>query len=536
MKRAALILCIFLLSNFVYTHVFCQYSSGYVYASEGSPGLDTKLDKYISLDLRDMDVVDVYKFLALRGGFNVTISKNIIGRVTLYLKQVSIRDALDIISLSNNLGYSVFGQNIIYVMTEEEYMTHYGKRFADKRSVRIIKLRYIKPAYALEALRNIKSEIGKVVIDEETGSVVIIDTPNTLAKMENMISEIDVTFTQRVFTLQYADANDITTKLKETIDSKSVGSTQADTRSNQIVVRALPERMKEIEEFIMALDKKTKAVLIDVKILKAILNPTSNIGIDWSSFTKKAHRLALGAVVPQSLADPTSIAQTMLKPAEPFKVSSDIQHLGVFLGELDSSIDNIAMDINLIKEVSSTEILANPSIMVTNNKEAKIHIGDKLAYVTTTTIGTGDSQRVNEEVHYIDVGINFTVIPTINQDGFITMKLTPEISSKTGDLVTPQQAKIPLVNATTVSTEIIVKDGNTIIIGGLRQDHTIDVKKGLPFLMDIPVIGNIFSSESKSKTQTEIAILLTPRIVAGTEEFADFKKETQQTMKPFKTY
>jgi type II secretory pathway component GspD/PulD (secretin) len=516
MKRLVLILGVFFLFTTSLMPPLSRHCANMAYAVEEPTALDAKLDKFISLDLRDMDVVDVYKFLALRGGFNVTISKNISGRVTLYLKQVSIRDSLDIISLSNNLGYVVFGQNIIYVMTEEEYMAHYGKRFGDKRRVKIVKLQYIKPAYAQEALRNIKSEIGKVVIDEETGSVVIIDTPDVIVQMESVLSEIDVKFAQRVFTLNYADANDVATKLKESIDSKSVGSTQADTRSNQIIVRALPERMEEVESFIKSLDRKTKAVLIDVKILKLILNPQFDMGIDWSALLKKAHKITL---------------------AGSFPISSTITQAGSF-GEfvMGEGQENLAVDIKMLKQISSTETLANPSIMVTNNQEAKIHIGDRLAYVTTTTIGTGDSQRVNEEVHYIDVGISLSVIPTINDDGFITMKLAPEISSKTGDLETPQKAQIPLINATTLATEIIVKDGHTIVMGGLRQDHVIDSKKGLPFLMDIPFIGGAFSSISKDKTQTEVAILLTPRIVTGEEEFAEIKRETRQTLKPYKTY
>jgi len=507
-------LCVF--TVFLNTVFFSGHALDYAYSLEHAPDLQSKLDTTIFLDLRDMDVIDVYKFLALKGNFNVTISKNISGRVTLYLKEVSIRDALDIISLANNLGYSVHGDNIIYVMTEEEYMAHYGRRFGDKRNVKIIKLRYIKPAYAQEALRNIKSEIGNVVIDEETGSIVVIDTPDIIDRIQAVLDEIDVNFTQRVFTLRYADANDVALKLKESIDSKSVGSTQADTRSNQLIVSALPERMKQIEEFISALDRKTKAVLIDVKILKLILNPQFDMGIDWSSLLKKAHKITLSGSFP---------------------ISSTVTQAGSF-GEfiMGEGQENLAVDLKMLNQVSSTEILANPSIMVTNNEEAKIHIGDKLAYVTTTTIGTGDSQRVNEEVHYIDVGISLSVVPVINNDGFITMKLAPEISSKTGDLETPQKAQIPLINATSVQTEIIVKDGHTVVMGGLRQDHVIDSKKGLPFLMDIPFIGRAFSSVSKNKTQTEVAILLTPRIVTGEEDYAELRKETQQQLKQYKTY
>jgi type II secretory pathway component GspD/PulD (secretin) len=490
-------------------------------AIELPAALQYKLDKNISLDLRDMDVVDVYKFLALRGGFNVTISKNISGRVTLYLKSVSIRDSLDIISLANNLAYSVVGENIIYVMTEEEHQASYGKRFGDQRIVKITKLQYVKPAYALEALANIKSEIGKVVIDEDTGSIVLVDTPDVIEKMEKLLSEIDVSFAVCVFDLQYATADDVATKLKEKLDSKSVGFTQADARSNQVIVSALPERMKEVEMMISALDKKTKAVLIDVKMLKVTLNPQFDMGVDWSQIVKTAHRLAISG----------TFGKYPIAPAV-----TEAGALGNFtIGELVGE-NPLTDNITFLKQIKSSEVLANPSIMVTNNQEARIHIGDRLAYVTTTKNFVGDREVTDEEVHFENIGIKFNVTPTINQDGFVKMKVVPEISVKTGDLITPQGSRIPLINATTVDTEIIVSNGHTIVIGGLRQEEIVDERKGMPFLMDIPFIGRAFSSTSKNKLRTEIIILMTPHIMTGEENFADQTKEKMLTPKPYKTY
>jgi len=181
-----------------------------------------------------------------------------------------------------------------------------------------------------------------------------------------------------------------------------------------------------------------------------------------------------------------------------------------------------------LKQVSETKVLANPSIVVVNNKEARIHIGDKLAYVTTTTIGTGESQRINEEIHYVDVGVQFRVTPVINDDGFITMMIRPEISSKSSEVTTDQGSKVPLINTTLVETAVVVKDGHTIVIGGLRQDEVSDTRQGIPFLMDIPVLGKAFSNVSTSTTQTEIVILITPRIVTGEEDYIQNKMDLVQ--------
>ncbi|MDD5070370.1 MAG: secretin N-terminal domain-containing protein, partial [Candidatus Omnitrophica bacterium] len=203
-------------------------------ATEIPPVLEKKMETTISLDLRNMDVVDVYKFLGFKGDFNISISKNVQGRITLFLQKVTVRDALDIVSISNNLGYEFVGDNIIHVMSAEEYSATYGKRFGDKRQVKIVYLNYAKPAYVLEALKNIKSEIGKIVIDEDTGSLVMIDTKEHLDKMQEAVLKLDHPLELKVYTLRYANAEDIANKLKVKLDSKAVGSVQADVRSNRL--------------------------------------------------------------------------------------------------------------------------------------------------------------------------------------------------------------------------------------------------------------------------------------------------------------
>lgn len=480
-------------------------------------GIEDKMAREISLDLRDMDVVDVYKFLAMRGDLNTSISKNISGRVTLYLKNVSIKDSLDIISLSNDLAYRVIGGNIIYVMTEAEYQSMYGEEFSDRKVVRIIRLNYIKPAYALEALKNLKTDIGRVVIDEDTGSIVMIDTEDNIKKMEKTIFEMDQPLNVYIYDLKYANADDVASKLKEKLDNKAVGSVQADTRSNQLIIRAFPDRLKEVEEVIKALDTKTKAVLIEVRILKVILRPGFDMGIDWSLAFKQLNNLAIAGSFP--IVDPLRQAGTIAQ---------------ITAGTLGQS--DMAFDLKILKEVAATKVLSNPRIMVTNNEEARIHIGDKLAYVTTTTIGTGDSQRVNEEIHYIDVGVKFLVTPTINDDGFVTMKIKPEISSKAGELQTPQGATVPLINTTELETSIIVKDGHTIVIAGLKQDEGTEGVSGIPGLMDIPFIGKIFSDTTKRGVMTEIVLLLTPHIVTGEESYSEQQAEKKDIEDGYKIY
>ncbi len=135
-------------------------------AASGSEmkGLMAGLDKSIFLDLRDINVVDVLKFLAIEGSLNIVTSKNVQGRSTLLLSNVKIRDALDIIVLSNQLAYNI-RNGIIYISTEEEFFQMFGKNFNDQKHVVTRTLKYAKPSYVLAALQAVRSAIWKVILD-----------------------------------------------------------------------------------------------------------------------------------------------------------------------------------------------------------------------------------------------------------------------------------------------------------------------------------------------------------------------------------
>lgn len=482
-----------------------------------APSLQKKFDKKITLDLRDMDIIDVYKFLSMKGDFSIVVSKTVTGRVTLVLKSVKVGDALDIISIANGLGYYAI-EEIVYVMPEQEYFQMFGSYFRDKTKVDIVHLNYVKPSYALEALKNIKSEIGKIVIDEETGTIVLVDIEDKLRKMKEVLASIDRGLETKIFPLNYAKAAVVKEKLRERLDVKAVGSIEADERSNQVVITALPERFKEIETLVKAFDKKTKEVLIKVKILKLSLKPKYDFGINWEATLQKAESAAFRSLHMYG-AFPVSTT-----------ISAGTEYAKIMMGDVDD--DAFEFAIMALKQVSDTKTLANPTILVTNEEEARIHIGDKLAYVTTTTIGTGADQTTNEEVHFIDVGIIMSVKPFISDDNTIRMQIKPEISSKYDDYETPAGAEIPLVNTTTVETNVMIKDGTTIVIGGLNRDETQSTKKGLPYLMDLPVVGNVFQSISDEHTRTEIVIILTPHILDNTKTYVGYNP----TMAPIKQY
>ncbi len=481
---------------------------------------EKRLNRAITLDVRDMNIVDVIKFLALKGDFNVIINPSVQGKVTVLLNSVTIKDALDIVVISNNLAYFI-ERDIIHVMSEGEFLSIYGRNFRDKSNVAIIRLRYSKPSYVLAALDNVKSNIGKIIIDEDTGSIVLIDTIEAIEAMRAVVQDIDQPLETFVYSLQYAEAAEIAETLRARIDANSVGSVTPDERSNQLIVRVFPKRRDEVESIIATLDVPPKEVLIEARILQIVLKPKYDMGIDWQSdFKNSGH---------DNLRD-LSFQSIMLNRDG----MSGSDNLYQTFGEVafgDFGVDQLEGAIRALRQVSDTKILANPRLLVTNNEEAKIHIGDTVPYIISTTSGTGDNAITSEDVRFVDVGIKLDVQPVINDDGFILMNIKPEISTVVGT-VDSQGGGIPQVNKTLVETSILVQDGMTIILGGLKKEDKSHTRKGIPLLMDLPLLGKAFTRSSDAITSTEIVIFITPHIVTGEEDYLELKG----SIKPSKSY
>jgi len=497
---------------------------------------DEILSQTITLDLRDMDVVDALKFLATKTGINVVTTKTVSGRVSLTVQDVLIKDVFDIMLRSNGLAFVKQGA-IYYVMTETEYKAFYGVNFSDMRQVKVFRLKYAIPEQAFSLLDAIKSEIGRVLVDPESGNVLIMDTQAKIAQMKKALEEFEKQNLVRVFPLKYAKAKEVEEILKTQIDAKKLGSVKADERNNQVVVQTLPERMQAIEALVAKLDRQTKEVLIDTRIIKVKLSDQADRGIEWEGLANISEKFGLTYLgsYPFSVVQPaTAPWQSRLQFYNGNLTGNDIggypfsgttssysssvprapgekMHIGILTGKRD--LDFL---VNYLETLGNARMLSNPKIVAINNQEAKIHIGERQAYVTTTTTASGQGpSTVSEEVQFVDVGIQFSVTPNINDDGFVTMKIKPEISSVSGTLITATNNRIPIIDTSTTETTVMVKDGTTLIVGGMRKEEKSSGSEGIPFLGQLPFIGNVFKTATAKTERVELVVLLTPHIISG---------------------
>ncbi len=491
------------------------------------------MDERVSLDLRSTEAADALKYLATKGGLNIAIGKNVSGRVNLFLTDVPIRDVFDLILRSNELAYDKQG-DVYNIMTETEYRALYGKKFADLRKVKTFRLQYAIPQQAFNLLDTMKSEVGRLLVDEDSGTVLIMDTPDNLEQMQKALMTLEREGTVRVFDLKYAKAKDVEERLKDQLEISKLGYVKSDERSNQVIVKTLPDRMGEIEKVILALDRKTREVLIDAKIVKVTLTNKLNAGINWDSvFTnlkfnglEQLGQSGQGDFRNSTTGTPPSEVPAVSKiklPALhwlPGSGKNTAAAQNIKLGQLDFS--TVARDgyelFRYLETIGTTKLLSNPRIVTTENQEARIHVGTREAYVTTTTTTGQTTTTTAEEIEFIDVGIQLLVTPlTINDDGYINMKIRPEVSSVIRTLTTPSKNQIPIVDTSIAETHVLIKDGSTIVIGGLRKDEHTNSDDEVPGIGRVPIVGNLFKRKSKNNELAELVVFITPHIVQGDE-------------------
>ncbi len=513
----------------------------------------TREQAKVSLQFRNMNIHDVFKTLSKAGDLKIVTSKPVQGSVSIFVDSLAVLDALELVVEMQGLAY-YREHGIIRVVTADEYLKRFGKAFKDRMQTRIVKLRYVNPEQIVKLVFQLKSKDGNVIADQRSNSVVIVDLPGVIDRMVSVMEQLDVELQTRtfglthtsvqaveevvksmvsaggkikadaagnqltviddrerierieqflieadkpnsavmqIFSLQYTAPEDIAAKIQDEL-TPGIGSAVADNASKKLFVQDLPANLPYIEELIASLDQRTQQVLIEAKIIQVNLTDEYKMGVDWGGMTEK-----FGGTI-----DISSSFRALAATDGGLRVEGT---------ELEADSFTLNGLIEALQTVGKTDLLSNPRITCLSGKEAFITVGSTVPYKTIDTReDQGGALRTFEKVVTVEVGVKLRVTPSINDEGYITMKIKPEVSEVTSFI-----DNIPVIEKSESETTVIVKDGVTIIIGGLIKDQKIETEKRIPLLGSIPVLGIPFRSKSTKKVKSELVILLQPKIITG---------------------
>lgn len=379
-----------------------------------------------------------------------------------------------------------------------------------------------------------------------------------------------------VFVINYARAEDIKKSVEPLVDPASGGKVLVDSRSNSLVISERPSRMVRVRTIIEQLDRPTEQVMIESKFVEVNNSDVKNIGVNWSSlsgytltagglskdYSKSGSRSSSNSSSNDALVNSSgassSSSSSSSTGATGASTSSNVTSTDGTVGSTSSagstgnstsnsaesssssqagdysnaiskltsladtstitdvtsavfSADDFSVVLSALKTQSGSRLVSNPTVVTLNNTEALINVGEEYPIPSYTYNQTTDSYQVSG-FNYKQIGIILRVTPQVNSRGMIRLSLEPEVSSRTG-VATFGNANIPIVATRKSKTQVTLKDGYTMGIGGLLSSDLITGSSKVPVLGDLPGIGRFFRSESKEDSGKNLLIFITARSV-----------------------
>lgn len=444
----------------------------------------------VTLDFKDADIRNVIKIISYKSGTNIVASPDVAGNITVRLTDVPWQTALDVILKTHGYGYERQG-NIISVAPIAK-ITEQKKQEVELAQVQptvteVFNLKYIDAQDAMKALESQLSPRGKITILEMTGQGGWEFGGKELGKRKREDKE----------------------KL---------------SRSKILIISDIPPVLEEIRKVIARIDVRPQQVLIETRIIEVSKDKLRDIGIDWGTGVDGATSTAISAqtVSKNLLGDPTekvggNILGSQVKPAvfAPKATSiSGIYPYNLGLSLLFQKLSGIRFEalLHALEEDVRVNTLSAPRILALNNQEATILVGTRYPILKQDTVATTGSPVTNLTLdYYQDIGIQLNVIPQIGADNSINMVIHPAVTSFTNTL--GANVQYPILEIREAETRILMKDGETIVIGGLLKDVKNKEYSGIPFLKDLPYIGRLFGRDTVDTEKIDLIVFITAHIV-----------------------
>lgn len=351
-------------------------------------------------------------------------------------------------------------------------------------------------ADALDALLA-TSQLAKKILNPNT----VLIYPNQPNKVKDYQEQV-----VKSFFLAHADAKNVMTLIRTMARIKDV---YVDEKLNMVAVRDTPEVVRLAEKLVQMADRPDAEVMLEVEIMEVKRNRLQDLGVQWPS---QFSVLNLGTQT-------TTTVGTGVSVTTGAQVTNQLT-LNSLKNITDSSIAINTAVVNLKKDASDVNLLANPRIRVKSREKAKVHIGDKVPVITSNVTSTGVT---SESVAYLDVGLKLDVEPQVGLEGDVTIKVGMEVSNIVREVKSATGTLTYQLGSRNANTVLRLKDGETQVLAGLISDEDRAGASKVPGLGDLPIIGRLFSSNRDELNKTEIILTITPRILRNIErpELAD---------------
>lgn len=435
--------------------------------------------KKISLDFQDIEVRRVLQLLADFTSINMVAADSVQGNITLRLKDVPWDQALDIILKTKNLDKRRNGSVIWIAPVTELIKAEEDEAKAIAQSIKLapIQTEYIQLSYAKVA------EVLKLLEDSR----------NPKGAQANGTNNTD------------------SLALESLLSSR--GSAVADTRTNTLIINDTANNIDKVRKMIDLLDVSVKQVMVEARIVRATTDFTKEMGVKWGilsqGITKNNDLLVGGSdTTLWDLKTPSDDGKYTITRPDNLNVDLGVTTAGaskIAFGLISLSDFMLDLELSALQSDGYGEVISTPKVMTADKQKAKVASGQQIPYQTTSTAGGTATATTS----FKDALLSLDVTPSITPEGKVQMQLNITSDSRGG--VAPNGEVI--LNKNEINTNVLVDNGETVVLGGIFEQENTTNQVKVPFLGDIPYLGRLFRKDAKTENKRELLIFVTPRIV-----------------------
>ena len=321
------------------------------------------------------------------------------------------------------------------------------------------------------------------------------------------ITECSERLTSRIYRLNYSDVKEVEEALKKFISQR--GSLSCNPGTSNVIITDTENKIKAIDTFINEIDRVTPQILVEARIYDITSKDRLDLGIEWQAGRNTAYKrdLTTGENLSTGRTDP------FISGAFSGATANAEDTIGALrLGWLNPAIDIDAV-LRAQQENVSAKLLANPRVLVLDNQKAQFKIISEIPYIQLTETSGGGAMGTTE---FREVGVELEVTPHLTRDNMIRLNLKPKFSIETGSVnvgSVVNQYPQPVIDRREADTTLLVKNGQTVVLGGLRKKDVSQQANKIPLLGDLPLIGVLFKFEGESVITSELVVFITPRLI-----------------------
>lgn len=526
-------------------------------------------DEKISFNFVEVDIQSVIKFISEITGKNFLYDNRVKGKITIITPtKLSVDESFDLFTSVLNLkGFTIIpaGNKTFKIIPrafakqEGQIATEDDIPVNDAYITKLIQTEHIKAEDTINFLRPIISRDGHLSAFGPTNLLLVVDSALNIEKISSILKLIDRPEIRdedaeeeiNVYFLENADAEelanvmqgiikDLSSSLRQagkgTKNTPQIVSVTPDKTTNSLLIVSPPSIYRNLVAVVKTLDKRRKQVYVEAMIVEASIDKLRDIGAQWRATARSEGELVsvggFGNISPSTM-------QSIVTGLTGASVGGMGNFLDVPITTLNSdgtfssqtlTAPGFAALFSLNQFDGAVNVLSTPQILTSDNEEAEIHVGENVPFISKRERDLTTTNTVLSSIERTDVGITLRITPQITEGDYVKLDIFQEISSvkEASDEVLITVG--PSTTKRSTKTSVSVKDGSTVVIGGLMEEKEEEGITKTPLLGDIPVLGWLFKSKSTTKTKTNLLVFLSPHIV---KDAPDLRKITESKQKKF---